>query len=763
MLDVAFGVIVVFFAFAAIGFGPALFLLENDKRIEVVLSIAPALGFALTSVFGTWLILLQKPVSDWAMVWLVFSMLVSITLSLIASRKRGAVFHQIDRHLISFFAVGLLVTVLFVTAPMVVGGSNFTILRGNGTDTINYMTMAEYLDREPYSWAFQVDTQTLTDRHPLYELARQLLSTRWTTSAMLAWTARVASIPISRFEYGFTILCFILIFGPAFIYALFIKLPPAQASLLAVAICVGFWAQFVLDIRAMSQMNSISIVMLLSLLLVQIEENTVSSAVGEHVLLAISAIALVYLYWEIVPMVGLGVLIFVGIRLFRKSYSLRRSVLHLATLIVTIVGVLPILPSLGRFFINAILYATTAQNTWHQAYFTWLYSNPFTGLWGLSYLSKDRGLGRLFFVPGLLKVCLIILGIMLTFVLIFLMADVFSFKKKRAVPTAVSLAAAFMTASFFQFFFLLFRGQLWAAGKGLSFGYPFTMLMVTGFALVVIPMHFPTLPKTLLTGAKYCILVWIIIQCALGIYRTGYAYAGKDYKNYIVHNANYRNHDWNFDPFIEVLNKKSKPTVWVSSEIYEYIGLMLGRNVKLLNIDRAAPEEMSGHLPPYLLINKKSLKTDVAPNIVAQNSELLLIDIANSSKNNVMLLGLSNPNNLESNSNGSLQFWMGGEATSFKLISLKKGDVVFRAKFRMGPSLPERHDRKLEIQSSAIDMPLYLTVSEFTREIRVPVHEAFNMVTVKILDRPTIPMLPNGDPRPLLLHVDSLELEFSPS
>jgi hypothetical protein len=216
VIDVALGVILNLLQFTAIGIGPALIFLSSEKRIEVALAIAPALGFALSSVFGTYLVLLDKPIVEWAFPWLVISIIISVILSFIRLKKYQFELASINWQRVKVFAIGLGLTTLLVLLPMVIGGINFTALRGNATDTLNYIVLAGYLDHEPYSWAFQVDDQTLIERHPSYLLVQQLLSTRWTTSAMLAFTSRIAGHPIYYFEYGFTALCFILAVGPAF-------------------------------------------------------------------------------------------------------------------------------------------------------------------------------------------------------------------------------------------------------------------------------------------------------------------------------------------------------------------------------------------------------------------------------------------------------------------------------------------------------------------------------------------------------------------
>jgi len=166
MFDVFLGIIINLLAFTVIGFGPALFLLSNEKRIEISLAIAPTMGFILCSVFGTYLVLLDFPVSEWAILWLTVSSVVSLALCCASIRKIQQGLGTTSWRIAIYFMAGIVLTAVLALTPVIVGGLNFTVLRGNGTDAFNYITLAGYLDHEPLSWVGQVDTQSLVRRHP---------------------------------------------------------------------------------------------------------------------------------------------------------------------------------------------------------------------------------------------------------------------------------------------------------------------------------------------------------------------------------------------------------------------------------------------------------------------------------------------------------------------------------------------------------------------------------------------------------------------
>jgi hypothetical protein len=319
--------------------------------------------------------------------------------------------------LLALLLGGFGLTTVLVIAPMVIGGLHFTTFRGNAIDTFNYITGAGYLDHEAYTWALQTDTQALIDRHPSYYIARDLLSTRFTTYIMLAYTSRVALLPIYRFEHGFSLIFFIIAFGPAFFLGLLLRIKQFHAFLLAIAICAGFWAQFVLDIRAMSHMNSISAILVLALISARIEEKPQYSVIGEYVLWSIAMIAIIFSYIEIVPLLALGLAIFVLTRFVLQGlFTIRQAAGYLFTLCLTAMGILSVSSLLGSFLRNQIHYAVNGHNDWHKAFFKWLYADPIIGLWGLSYLSVDERIAKLI-SPVLLRGGMLLLGFLLLFVL----------------------------------------------------------------------------------------------------------------------------------------------------------------------------------------------------------------------------------------------------------------------------------------------------------------------------------------------------------
>jgi len=771
MFDVFWGIILNLLVFTVIGFGPAVFLLSDEKRIESSLAIAPILGFALSSIFGTYLVQLDLPVSKWGIPWVITGSAVSLALCLVTTRKIHRGLTSADWRRFLFFGTGVLLTLLLVTTPMIVGGLDFTVLRGNGTDAFNYITLAGYLDHEPLSWVYQVDTKSLVHRHPSYGLAHALLGTRWTTSMMLALTSSLATIPLYRFEYGFSILSFILAFGPAFLFALRTGIRPIFAFLVAVAVCVGFWAQFVVDVRAVSQTNSVPVILLLALLFARIEASRERYCLGEWFLLAITVVALTFLYPEIVPMTVLALAIYVGACIFRKAYSMRKVVGHLVILGITVLGVLPAAPFLLRFFTHQMTYAASGQNTWHRAYFSWLYSNPLTGLWGLSYLSLDDYLAR-WLSGGLVQIVMILIGSVLSFILISGLIKGFGSGQKE-FPVAFLITICFVCAAIIQFLYLFSGGQLWAAGKGLSFGYAFIMIGTVAYGLnglrnVRFRWH-RFFKSAFWTG----ITIWLVIQCGLGLYRVGYAYSGRDYRKYIGQHGEYRHHDWNIDDFSKVFEKERANAVWLSTGnawVSEYLGLVFGWDMNVLNLDGvirggknfSEVSQTPFKLPQYLILSKNSSQNldAIAPFIEAQNKKLVLVRVSPKLMKNPVWLGMHNPNGIEIDGRGKKFIWMGNGPTILRILAPADGKILLKARYVMGPSLPGKSEREVVISSEEDTQSQRIIVTESTQNIWIPVRYGFNEIGLEVTDIPTVSRLSNGDTRPLLLGVSGLEVSF---
>lgn len=629
MSDVAIKILLIFLALTAIGLGPSLLLIALKKRLQNSLIIAPVVGLILTTIFGSYFVLMDSPVSQWAKPWFVMGGFSSIIITAIMVRTKDFIFFKIDKKLICMYLVGFLVTVFLLMAPMVLGGLDFTVLRGNGTDTFNYVSLAGYLLHKSYSWPQHASMQALIDAHLSYGfVATRLLATRWSTSMLLAWCSQLVNVPLYKIEYGFTALFFMIAYNCAFIFSAMLKIRPRYILLISVAICVGFWAQIVLDMRAMSEITSLPLLLFIAFLVIKIDGGELEgNAWGAKVLLGLAMTAILFLYAEVFPTVLLALVIYTAIQFIKKKYHLKEIKSYCLAVIIFIVTMLPGKYVL-KFLWSQMLSASSSKNTWWHSYFSWLYSFPIKGFFGLP--------GSLILNGQLsLRVLLYALEAMLLLSLFYAIIRALFLKGEKT--NALEISVSFLFAAISQFFFLFSKGQLWAAGKGLSYGYPFVILATTigGW----IEQRGNNIFKIwLLKLVKCSVIVWLLLQCSFGVYRVIMVDLGKD-AGYMESHSEYNHHDWHVASFEKIFKNKKIDYLGLDIKnnwVVEYLGFVFGWDMHVVDLygvrNRDEGNKILGwqSLPKqftYILISKdEPLVRKYKDKIVASNKELVLVE-----------------------------------------------------------------------------------------------------------------------------------------
>jgi hypothetical protein len=370
MRDVEVGVGVVLLLLTAIGSAPSLLAFGGRRGGLVAVAVAPVVGFALTALVGSLLVLLDRPIDAWAGSWAWGCAAVSIGLSILLLVRSPAIRSELHLLPLAAYAVALLIGAWLVARPIAVGGLSFTILRGNGTDAFNYLTTAGYLQRTPLSWVFNASVQQMVDRNMSYELARELFTQRWATSLLLAWSAWVAHVPLVRFEFGFSVLSMLLAFGPVAVLALELGAGLGVALLVALVTVVGFWAQLVVDMRAQSEANAIALVAVCAFLWIGLLGSVWRWTLACTVVFGLTLAALVLVYVEITPTLVGGLVL--GTLLLRPSRALLAGVLRpvLTTAAVALVVAAPFWGQLVPFLKSQATSAIDVKNDWNQAYFS---------------------------------------------------------------------------------------------------------------------------------------------------------------------------------------------------------------------------------------------------------------------------------------------------------------------------------------------------------------------------------------------------------
>ena len=754
MLANVLGLILNLLLFSLIGFLPVFFLLGSEDRLLISIALAPAAGFAITSLISTYLILLDFPVHVWFVFYVLFGVIINTVFFLyfvLSNNLKSVRTFQPGKNMIWLLS-GISLTALVVALPMLLGGSQFTTLRGNGTDDFNYITMARYLDQEPYSWKNTASIHDLMEKDISYPLAAQLLSTRWTTSAVLAYTAHVANLPIYEFEYPYTLLFFIMSFGPGYLIGRKLNLSSFMSFLVALILCTGFWAQFVLDIRAFSEINSIPLILSVGYLVLQIVDDEKNHLIQKSTLLSIFGASLIFSYTEIVPLCIISILIFLIFLFINKKLSWKLLSFIGTILLLTFLLSSPLYSLLSSFLTSQLSYATQGSNDWTRIFFTWLYAHPVMGFWGLVPFTLAGKITSIPVINMLFNGILYILGGALYFIALVTILQVIFRKVSNAT---ILLIVSFVLGTLTEFLYLYAKGQFWAAGKALACGYPFFLFLVAGFAF---EKQFTFLPPALNKGLIFCISIWLALQISLGAARNVVAVSGKNYIHYISNHQDYRKYNYDLSPIKAYLMNKSQSIIWtILPDIWteEDINFAFSGNQRLrdaLAVTDHYDDDLGRQTldtPQYILTDHNILRLNMefAQDVVADNSSFVLLRIDHP---DFLFLAISNRYGIEK-WNGKIGFWVGKDPALITVVSSADASVEFAAHFIPGPSLPEKQSRDLRITLNNGPSSNVYTVANEQKGFPFQVNRGENSISIEAIDQPTLTKLPNGDTRTLLI------------
>jgi hypothetical protein len=763
MLTAVFGIFLNFLLFFLIGFWPTFWFSSSKNRLLTALAIAPTTGFAITSIAATYLILMDFPVKDWSSTYVVVCSAVSLLILLHYTINHGFRFGEliVREQGLLWLTAGFVIAAVIVVLPMLLGGFRFTLFRGNAEDSFNYMVMAEYLDHKPLSWQNTSFFAEALQKNQLYSLSKHLLTTRWTTSAVLAFSARAANVPINQFEYSYSVLFFIIALGPAFAFAKRLRLDSMKALIVALIICAGYWAQFVLDTRAFSQITSMPLLLAVCCAIPSVFSRSRGGHFKEPILWGILGASLVFSYPEIIPLCALSIFMFVVVLFLKRTLS-ADFVLYLGTALAVLVFIcLPNLQFIVGFLSRQLMYAADASNNWHEFYYRWLYSDPILGVWGLSPFLMLRGLFATQYFGEMVQFLLALVGSVLTG-LVF-MSIVMVLKPKRVDPISI-LLISFACATIIQFLFLFVRQQWWTAGKALAFGYPFFLLLVTGIGW---KKQISSFPPALVTAVNGFVWAWVVLQVVLFGARSINAVTQTEYANYLVHNENYRQHDFDLSSLQKVLDKSKPSNILIPIQdpaSIRYLNLVFGWDhlvfsfLDVMNQGGDPTEKADGqYAAEFVILDKKQCETS-AREVLAGNSEIVLMKYDHAK---FICFYVSSPNGFDIVNNRKF-YWLGNQETLIGIQSSFAGTITMVGDFTMGPSLPEKIERNLMVTSimDGRSQSFNIAIRPGWNTIEIPVSRGKNTIELTVLDEPTIHSLPNGDPRILLLGLQDIQIRF---
>lgn len=429
-------------------------------------AISSVVGLSILTLLSTYLVLLGIPLAEVSK----SIALGIIVLSIIALfLQKHPTFENLSLSAWLNTHIPFLVTVLLLLLPFSIGGYEFAILRGNGTDSFNYVDMADALSHFSLDWILQQPKEVLAAYSPNLPLAQDLLQTRWSTSALLAFGSNTFGISPVAFEFTFT-LTLMLVLYDALVAAL-----SATSTLfgwtkwLPVIFVTGFWGQFILDIRAFSQMASMPILVLLVGWLLSPSNFLERFFRYGPFLTAILAAALSFQYPEIIiPFLpGLGLIVLIRMVGSLRECKLKRWEIAKSLIVfclMTPLLLLPIIKFLFVFIFSQTHFAIGKSPGWEWAYFTWMIKNPIGGLWGLG--GKPE-LGTFvdnvdFDISLVTSIGLFCVGIVRFF-------STFSFRARFRENQSEAFLYILAATGFLGASFLVARGNVWAAGKVLTY------------------------------------------------------------------------------------------------------------------------------------------------------------------------------------------------------------------------------------------------------------------------------------------------------
>jgi hypothetical protein len=151
--------------------------------------------------------------------------------------------------------------------------------------------------------------------------------------------------------------------------------------------------------------------------------------------------------------------------------------------------------------------------------------------------------------------------------------------------------------------------------------------------------------------------------------------------------------------------------------------------------------------------------TDSRPLLLGVKGLAVVLQQASASSiGQLALSGIENPNGLE-RVDGQQFFWIGQGTTVLHVKSNRSGMAQLSAQFLLGPSLPEKIDRRLQITTNH-GYQTQTTLGNGVDIVTVPIIAGTTNISIKSLDTPSQSETNQGDTRPLLLGVKGLQIWF---
>jgi len=735
--DVFSGVVRAYTLFLAMGFGFSLWLISPNGRMTLAPAFAPIIGYSIVSVFGSWLVMLDLPVKEWTASYTVVVVLLNLLFALAWIKKNPSWENQIAwKSALNDLSIGYFAIILIIL-PVVIGDMRFSTFRGNQDDAHNYMSMAYYLAGTKFS--LHENLEMLFQLNPALYLGGLVLSTRWSSSMLMAYSSIVAGIPIYRFDFAFSTLPFALLMAPIYKTLKEIGLDVRFLFFLVIGISAGYYGQVVLDSRAVSYCTSLPVVLAFVILLARIWDDGESTFkglpiyLGELLLLTIFILALFVLYPEILTILGLGIFIGALYYVLYKSFQIKKTILLFLSAAFSALIIYITLPIYIKFLVQQITGSQNMYVPWHMHFFAWIFYDFPAGLWALNPYQINEALSPIIqFYAYVLTVILIVTWGVLIF-------------RRSEANTMVQMSGFIMTAGAILFAYMYFRGQYWQAGKMFTYVYPFTMIFVAFIPHELKALKLPKFPASLHLILEALILCWLALVAGSSVYRFVIVARGTTYPFYLGGTGHgfedYKLiYNWDIQSFMDIL-KKPDTVVWLASDsaAQDIIwSLSMDPEIKVFNthpiIGNAAQAIalnqtfLSTNLPDYLIVsndiwNWNKNTSQITPILFDQ--EFSLINIARKLPDVPLLIGMRNDPTYHYNGD----YWIGQEGwlvflSPAKCEAIFSGDALTVDEY---PSLDILIDSEPFNKGTVVSL-----VDKQPFQFPVLLEEGYNFVPIKI-------------------------------
>jgi len=762
-----------FLLFTLIGVGPALAIRKAQIADCRSWLLAPAVGFVVIAIVVTVLVDCQMPIERFALISAIAAVVASVALvAWVVLRNRnelGTTGQQEESSEWTWGVLTIVVGAILIGLPVQLGGRWFNHFRGNGWDSYNYVTGAGGLVHEPIKFFRNSDDAALLARQSSYLNAQKLLKERWTTEALLGWSSCVfGDVPLFDIEPSFGAMHLLLALGPAFVLARNLRVGVRWAAVIAILVNAGFWAQFTLDLRSLSQLNSWPILLLLLAVWPEVARRTSwHPFLPERLLVTLGACALALCYVELVPMVALGLGVGLALRWYLNRESVGKVASEYLPVVVGLVAAAIMVPLLLGFLTRQanLVTATNKTANWVGTQHGWLVSHPYVGFWGLSHL--DAGVAG-WWTSGLALLTALV-ACVLTAMLLMQLASVVMDDASPVGAAQVSnqMLAGLLIAGILQAGGLLTIGQYWGTVKAVGYVAPLCLFACVAWWVGRGAWGGIGPGRAVLSGAVGFL---VLSQGWAALLRIVLVERRSDYLQYIYYLPNYGARDLDIAPIRAALSKQKEtglrvglmiPDMWLS----RMVRLELGWDYKLqeplgvIDVDehtRALPPLREGKID-YWVWQKESLPANVPSDaVVARTGDLVL------TRSFPFVIDINNPNGVEEDAGTGLPLtWLGTEPALFRVNSPGAGQAFLAARYIPGPSLPGTADRHLEVMSDASTGAQTIVVNGGTQQVPFAVKEGINTLRLQCVDRPQPVELNNGDQRALLLEIVGPRVEMS--